>query len=180
MTDEITSLKVRSLKDYEHNHIQQALEGFQTCLKAYEEAGDALSAAEMRNNISVTYVKLKDGPQALAAVEGTDQIFLDHGDRKRQAMALSNTATALEMLERNEEALEKYQLALDIFKEIGEKEMRTSVLRRVADLQLKTKRQLQALASMEAAYDRGGNTSVKDSFFKSILTFIRKKILKLN
>jgi tetratricopeptide (TPR) repeat protein len=180
MTDEITSLKEKSLKNFEKNRYQQALEGFQSCLKSYEELGDVLSIAEMRNNISVTYVKLKNGPEALAAVLDTDQIFLDHGDRKRQAMAMANNAAALELLERYEEALEKYQLSLDIFKEIGEKEMRTSVLRRVADLQLKTKRQLQAIASMEAAYDQSEKPSIKDSFFKKILSTIRKKLLKQN
>lgn len=180
MTDEIASLKERSLKYFEKNRYLQALEGFQSCLKSYEELGDVLSIAEMRNNICVAYVKLKNGPDALAAVQDTDQVFLDHGDRKRQAMALANQATALELMERNDEALEKYQLSLDIFKEIGEKEMRTSVLRRMADLQLRTKRHLQAIASMEAAYDQGENPSVKNSFFRTILSTIRKKLLKQN
>lgn len=180
MTDEITSLKETSIKNFNKNRYQQALEGFQACLKSYEELGDVLSVAEMRNNICVAYVKLKNGPQALAAVQDTDQIFLDHGDRKRQAMALANTASALELMDRNDEALEKYQLSLDIFKEIDEKEMRASVLRRVADLQLKTKRSLQAIASMEAAYDQGENSSIKNSFFRTILSTIRKKLLKQN
>lgn len=180
MTNDISTLKEQAIKDFEKKRYQQALEGFQTCLKLCEEAGDELFAAEMRNNISVTLVKQKNGADALAAVQNTDQIFLAHGDLKKQAMALANIASALELLDRNEEALENYQRSLDIFKEVGEKEMRTSVLRRVADLQLKTKRGFQAMASMEAAYDQNEERSIKDSVFKTILINIRKKILNQN
>ena len=54
--------------------------------------------------------------------------------------------------------------------------MRASILRRVADLQLKTRRGYQAIASMEAAYDQKEKPLVTDSIFKRILSFIRKKL----
>lgn len=56
--------------------------------------------------------------------------------------------------------------------------MRAEILRRVSDLQLRTKRGLQALASMEAAYNQKDQKSLKESFFKTVLTNIRKKIIK--
>ena len=180
MENDINAIKEQALKDYSKKNYQQAIDGFKQCLQFFQENGDELSIAEMQNDLCVTYVQLKNGTEALAFVQGTEKVFATHGDKKKQAMALSNTASALELLHRNEEALDLYQQALDLFKEVGEKEMRTSVLRRVADLQLKSKRELQAMASMEAVYDQGNDHSLKDSFFRTILKNIRKMITKQN
>lgn len=180
MNDNINTIKEQALEDYSKKRYQQAIEGFAQCLQAFQIDGDELSAAEMQNNLCVTYVQMKNGAEALAAVQDTDKVFAAHGDLKKQAMALSNTASALELLHQNDEALDLYQHALDLFKEVGEKEMRTSVLRRVADLQLKTKRELQAMASMEALYNQEEKSSIKDSFFRKILEKFRKAILKQN
>jgi tetratricopeptide (TPR) repeat protein len=91
-------------------------------------------------------------------------------------MAIANTAAALEALGRREEALSLYEQVLDIFRDLGEKEMRASILRRVSDLQLKTRRGYQAIASMEAALDQKEKPLIKDSVFKRVLTFLRKKL----
>ncbi len=56
--------------------------------------------------------------------------------------------------------------------------MRTSILRRVSDLQLKTKRGYQAIASLEAAYDQKDKPNLKESFFNKILSAIRKKLIR--
>jgi len=93
-------------------------------------------------------------------------------------MALANTAAALEALDKKEEALALYEHTLDIFKEAGEKELRINILRRVSDLQLKTKRGFQALASMEAAYNQREKPTIKDSVFKTTLAAIRNKLFK--
>lgn len=180
MEIDINVIKEQALKDYSKKRYQQAIDGFKQCLQVYKESDDDLSIAEMQNNLCVTYVQLKNGDEALSSVQDTDKVFAAHGDLKKQAMALANTASALELLHRNEEALDLYQRALDLFKEVGEKEMRTSVLRRVADLQLKSRRELQAMASMEAVYDQEGKSSIKDSFFRTIIKNIRKLITKQN
>jgi len=178
MTNNLIDVKEQALKDYSKKHYQQAIDGFTLCLQGFQEKGDELSVAEMKNNLCVIHVQLKNGTEAYSFVQDTDKVFAAHGDVRKQAMALSNTASALELLHRNDEALELYQRALDLFKEVGEKDMRTSVLRRVADLQLKTKRELQAMASLEAAYSQKENGTIKDSFFRTVLNRIRKAILK--
>lgn len=178
MNDDIEQIKQQAVKDYNKKNFQAAIQGFQACLLYYEENGDELAVAEARNNLSVTHLGMKDALSAYEEVVHTDEIFARHGDRKRQGMAIANTAAALEALDRKEEALALYEQVLDIFKEIGEKEMRASILRRVSDLQLKTKRGFQAIASMEAAYDQKEKKPLKDSFFKSLLSSIRKKLIQ--
>lgn len=178
MPEAIESIKQKALTSYNRKDYQAALEGFNYCLSYYTAASDELAASEMLNNISVTYLGLKDPQKAYEAAAGTDEVFTRHADRKRQGIALANTATALEQLNRKEEALALYEQVLEIFKEIGEKDMRITILRRVSDLQLKTKRQLQAIASMESAYDQKEKRSARESIFHTLLTSIRQKFIK--
>lgn len=178
MTEEIENIKQQAIKDYNKRKYDSALDGFQTCLGYYTEQGNELLSAEMRNNISVTLLGKKAALDAYNIVKGTDEVFLKAGDRKSQGMALANTAAALEALGKKEEALVLYEQTLDIFKEIGEKGLRVNILRRVSDLQLKTKRGFQAIASMEAAHDQVEKPSIIDTFFKTALAAIRRKFLK--
>ena len=177
MSEEIDQIKQQAIKAYNSKHFEDAVQGFQTCLTYFEGIGDELAIAEAHNNLSVTHLAMKQAQLAYDEVKGTDEVFARFGDRKRHGMAVANSAAALEALGKKEEALALYEQVLDIFKEIGEKEMRTSILRRVSDLQLKTKRGYQAIASMEAAYDQKEQPKLKDSFFKRILTAIRKKLI---
>jgi tetratricopeptide (TPR) repeat protein len=176
MTENIEQVKQKAISSYNRKRFDEAIQGFEQCLVYFEDVNDELGAAEARNNLSVTHLGMKMAQQALDEVSGTDEVFAKHGDRKRQGMAIANTAAALEDLGRREEALSLYEQVLDIFKELGEKEMRTSILRRVSDLQLKTRRGYQALATMEASYDQEEHPPIKDSLFKKILAFLRKKI----
>ncbi len=176
MGEDIETIKQQALKDYNRKHYEEAIDGFKACLTHFESLNDELGIAEARNNLSVTHLGMKLAQLAYEEVSGTDEVFARHGDRKRQGMAIANTAAALEALNRREEALSLYEQVLDIFAELGEKEMRASILRRVADLQLKTRRGYQAIASMEAAYDQKDKPPVTDSLFKRILSFIRSKL----
>jgi len=157
MNEDIESIKQQAITAYNRKRYEEAIEGFKLCLTHFESLGDELGMAEARNNLSVTHLGMKQAELAYEEVSGTDAIFAKHGDRKRQGMAIANTAAAVEALNRREEALSLYEQVLEIFAELGEKEMRASILRRVADLQLKTRRGYQAIASMEAAYDQKEN-----------------------
>lgn len=178
MNPEFDTLKTQSIEFFNNKEYPKAIEGFQACMRLCIEAGDELSLAEMKNNLSVVLLKTKDAQGAFDVVQGTDEIFLSHGDQNKQAMALANTATALEALGKKEEALQLYEKASDVFKEIGEKEMRKDILKRISDLQLKTNRGLQAIASMEAAYDQNDKKNLKDSVFKKLIVFLKSKLIK--
>jgi tetratricopeptide (TPR) repeat protein len=176
MSQNIELVKELAIANYNRKRFDQAIQGFEECLAYFEGVADELGAAEARNNLSVTHLGMKQAQQALDEDSGTAEVFARHGDRKREGMAIANTAAALEALGRREEALSLYEQVLDIFRDLGEKEMRASILRRVSDLQLKTRRGYQAIASMEAALDQKEKPLIKDSVFKRVLTFLRKKL----
>jgi len=99
--------------------------------------GDELNAAEMKNNESVAFLQAGDARQALQAVEGTEEVFLKAGDLKRQGIAISNRAAALEGLKKWKEALAEYDRAASIFEQIGEGDMHSLVRKAGANINLK-------------------------------------------
>lgn len=146
-----------------------AAKSFEAARQGYQSANDTQMAAEMANNCSVALLQVGDNEGALEAVDGTEVIFLEAGDSKRQAMALGNKAAALEALDRLEEAETTYWKAADILKELGETELRLPLMQSISALQLRTGRQLQAVASMHAGVNNIEKPTMKQRILKRLL-----------
>ena len=82
------------------------LQGYANAADAFKETSDLLMSAEMRNNQSVALLRDKQAQAAFEAALGTDEVFADIGDNRRQGMALANQAAALAALKRPKEAIE--------------------------------------------------------------------------
>jgi tetratricopeptide (TPR) repeat protein len=154
---------------FEAGNFPQADSLFLEAQQSYEQSGDKLMAAEMKNNRCVALLQMDRAEEALEIVTNTDLLFEQAGDKNRQAIALSNQASALEALDRYPEAIEKYKQASDLLKELNEKEMRAYVLKSLAALQLKTGEQLQSLATMQAALESKKKLSLREKFLKRLL-----------
>ena len=115
--DHITavSLAEKSKKEYENGNYLAAADLFSQAAQAYASAQDALNAAEMKNNESVALLQAGKAKEALQSTEGTEEIFQKAGDIKRQGIAVSNRAAALEGLKRWSEALAEYDRAASLF-----------------------------------------------------------------
>jgi tetratricopeptide (TPR) repeat protein len=150
---------------------------YKNASQVYTDAGDTLMAAEMDNNLSVTLLKMKDAEGALQAAAGTDILFQEAGDSNRQAIAIANQAAAMEELGQLTEALERYQLASDLLKQAGNRQMRSYVLQSISALQLRTGKQLQAMATMDAALDNKSKLSLKERLLRKLLN-TQKKLMK--
>jgi len=176
MDQQSTLLKDQAFEAYKNKNFKKAAEIFADCIAVLDKEQDFVSAAEMRNNLSVVLLELKQPEEALAVLEDTDQIFADAKDQNRQAMALGNAGAALQALGQFAEALSAYEASADLFKAIGEKEMRAIILKKISDLQMKTGKQFQALASLEAAYDQNEKKTVKEKVLKGFLGSLINKI----
>jgi tetratricopeptide (TPR) repeat protein len=91
----------------------------------------------MMNNQSVALLQAGKAKEALQATEGTEDIFQKAGDIKRQGVAVSNRAAALEGLKRWKEALAEYDRAALLFEQIGEGDMHSIVRKAAANINLK-------------------------------------------
>lgn len=124
-------------KEYEQENYLAAADQFAQAAQAYVLLKDELNAAEMKNNQSVALLQAGKAKEALQATEGTEEIFRNAGDIKRQGIAVSNRAAALEGLKNWKEALAEYDRAASLFEEIGEGDMHSTVRKAAANLNLK-------------------------------------------
>ena len=138
---------------FEGDDFLEAAGSFHAAAEGYRWAGDLLSAAEEDNNHSVALLQAGDAQGALEAVQGTASIFAAEGDLRRQAMALGNQAAAYEALNQLDKAEELYRNSADLLKQLGEDQLHATVMRSISELQLRSGRHLEAVASMQSGLE---------------------------
>lgn len=161
---------------YQQEDFARAAELFALAAQGYETAGEPFSAAEMANNRSVALLQGGEAQAALDAVGATDEIFSAAGDTRRQAMALGNRAAALAGLGQNEEAERVYWESARLLGEIGERDMRASVLQAISKLQLKGGRYGEALASMDSGLEGVERLSLTRRFLRKLIRIPMKML----
>jgi tetratricopeptide (TPR) repeat protein len=124
-------------QEYEQENYLAAADLFSHAAQAYTVAKDALAAAEMKNNQSVALLQAGKANEAFQATDGTEEIFQQAGDIKRQGIAVSNRAAALEGMSKWKEALAEYERAASLFEQVGEGDMHSIVRKATANINLK-------------------------------------------
>jgi tetratricopeptide (TPR) repeat protein len=132
-----TSLAEQGKQDYEKGKFLTAADLFSQAAQGYIVAKDELNAAEMKNNQSVALLQAGKAREAFQATDGTEKIFQEVGDLKRQGISISNRAAALEGLKKWDEALAEYDRAAALFEQIGEGDMHSIVRKATANINLK-------------------------------------------
>ena len=137
---ELTTVKEvveKGKQEYEQGNYLVAAGLFAQAAQSYTALKDDLNAAEMKNNQSVALLQGGKAKEALQATEGTEDTFQKAGDVKRQGIAVSNRAAALEGLKKWNEALQEYDRAAALFEQVGEGDMHSTVRKAAANLNLK-------------------------------------------
>ena len=132
-----TTLAENGKSEYGKGNFKAAAGFFSQAAQAYVSLKDELNAAEMRNNESVAWLQAGKAKEALSATDGTEAIFEKAGDLKRQGIAISNRAAALEGLRKWQEALQEYDRAASLLEQAGEGDMHSIVRKAMANLNLK-------------------------------------------
>lgn len=133
----LTTLADKGKQEYEKGNYLAAADLFSQAAQAYAAAQDELNAAEMKNNQSVALLQAGKIKEALQATDGTEQIFRKAKDIKRQGIAVSNRAAALEGLKKWDEALTEYDRAASLFEQASEGDMHSMVRKAAANINLK-------------------------------------------
>jgi tetratricopeptide (TPR) repeat protein len=139
--------------EYKKGNFLAAAKAFTAAQSGYETADQMLMAAEMANNASVAYLQAGEAEAAFKAVEGTGEIFKQHGSLSCQGMAAGNRAAALEALDRLDEAVHDYEISIDLLKKAGEDDLLASVSQSLSALQLRMGRQLEAVATIQSGLE---------------------------
>jgi tetratricopeptide (TPR) repeat protein len=172
MTLKPDQLAEQGKQAFRKKNFEAAADLFKQAAEAYALDRAGLMVAEMRNNLSVALLQAGKPQESLDAALDTDQVFAEIKDVKRQGMALGNQAAALEALNRYDEAIEKYDLAAQLFAQAGEGDLRSLVMKSSAAIKLKTGR------VTDSAFKMMGSLEAKDnpSFFERILKFFLRFI----
>lgn len=172
MTLEPAQIADQGKQAFESKNFIEAAELFRQAAEGFTAGNSALMAAEMMNNMSVALLQAGRAQEALNAALGTDQIFADAKDIKRQGMAVGNQAAALEGLNRYDEAIAAFERSAELFAQAGEGDLRSMVMKSAAAIKLKTGK------ITDSAFKMMGSLDVKEnpSFFERILKFFLRFI----
>ncbi|MHC1741315.1 MAG: tetratricopeptide repeat protein [Anaerolineaceae bacterium] len=174
---EISELSEKAKSEFQKNNFKEAVADFQTCLDLLLPLNNPLDIAEMKNNLCVALLRNSQFQEALNIVLGTDLIFSQAGEIQKQGIALANIASVYEALKEYDLAAQAYAQAIECFKQSGDKKLRSITLRSLSDLQLRSGKQLQAIASLQASYSEKPQAKFKDKFFASALGKLVQKLL---
>jgi tetratricopeptide (TPR) repeat protein len=174
MTDTLSPQELvdQAKRTYQAGDYLQAGQEFAQAASAYTGAGDALMAAEMKNNQSVALLLSGDAQSALAVIEGTEKVFADAGDFRRQGMALANQASALQALKRLKDSMEYYQKAGVALERAGEGDLRADVMQQLSVLHMRRFKFYDAILTLQSGLAGVKNPSLKQRLMKKIL-FVR-------
>lgn len=122
---------------YQDARYDEAAEQFARAAESFEQAGDVLNAAEMRNNQAVALLQAEKAQASFEAAQPTLEIFEQAGDWRRLGLAWGNVAAALEALNRLDEAQDAYRKSSEYLGQAGEAELQAEVLKSLAAVQLR-------------------------------------------
>lgn len=162
-------LSTQASQLYQEGDFTQAANLFAEAAQAYQAAGNLVEAAEMRNNQSVALLQDDDADGALKAVLGTDAVFAEAGDVRRQGLAVGNEAAALEELKRLDEAIARYQVSADLLEQAGEDQMRALVLQSTAWILIRRGKLFEGLFAMNSGLRGVKNPTLKQKILRAIL-----------
>jgi tetratricopeptide (TPR) repeat protein len=159
---------------FEAGNYESALRTFESVADGYAALNDEANAAEMKNNVSVTLLKLDKAQEALDACLGTEAVFEKIHDLKRQGMAIGNQASALEALKRFDEALAAYERSAQIFGDAGEGDLRSMVLKSAAAIKLKRGKVTDSAFKMIGSLEAKDKPSLFDRILRSLLRIVQR------
>lgn len=159
----------RATQAYQEGDFEQAARLFADAATAYQEAGLPLDAAEMHNNQSVAHLQNDNAQAALDAVFGTEAIFAEAGDIRRQGLAAGNEAAALEALNRLDEAAVRYQASGDLLEKVDEDQLRASVMQSLAWILVRRGKLFEGLFAMNSGLRGVKNPTFKQKILRALL-----------
>ncbi len=162
--------------EYQRKEYLSAARRYKAAADGFSAMGDHLKAAEMENNCSVAYLMGGNAQAAHDSAAGTDEIFALAGDKKQQAMALGNQAAAFDKLNQSEKAIELYSKSAELLGEMGEFELRATVLQALSTILLRKKRFLEAYATMRTGVMDIKKPTLKQRLLKSLVQIPYKLI----
>jgi tetratricopeptide (TPR) repeat protein len=167
MTDTARKLHKEGVDLFRSQNFEAALQKLE---QALEETADDRHAAEINNDLGVTYKELANFEAAHAALDEAMHYFSGVDDQKGQAQTLGNRAAVYEAEDLTEEAVETYKQSATMLEEAGESELAMYVWQAVSRLRMRQKQYIAAIG----AYEEGVENMPQGSFKRKLLQRLLK------
>ena len=154
---------------YAQGRFEEAAAVFERATEGFTLGRMGTLAAETQNNRSVAHLRAGQADLALKAALGTDLVFAGAGDTRKQAMALGNIAAAHEALGNSDEAVALYERSAELFAQVGDSDLRSTVLKSAAAIDLKRGRVMESGLKMASALDAVERPNLLQRALRSIL-----------
>jgi tetratricopeptide (TPR) repeat protein len=169
VSSDAATIAQEALQAYEHEEYELAIDLFKQAQAAYSTAGDPVKAAEMANNLSVTFSQVDRYTAALEVLSGTFDVFLQHGDMMKAAQSLGNEAAAYEGMGDWGKAEALYEKAADRFSQLGQQESQHYTLQALSRVRLRQGRAIEAVSTMQGALETGPKSNWRTRLVSKIL-----------
>lgn len=170
------SLSQQAAEAYQLGDFEQAASHFGAAAEAFLNAGNLLDAAEMKNNASVCLLRAGKKQEAYDIVTDTYQVFAEHADTRRKALALGNEASALEALGRREAAMELFKQSAQAFQEIGDDESFATVSTNLAKMQMTSGKFVDGVLTMWVGLSGLKNPSMSQRILKFLYSILARML----
>ncbi len=147
----------------------EAAHSFGLAATWYAEQGDLAMQAEMANNQSVAFLKANLPEEALRTAMGTDQIFANQNDRRREGIALANQAAAMEALGNLDRSTHLYRRSAEQLKQAGETQLRIISLQLLSTAHFRQGHFWEALGVKRQVLEEKETLSVPERILKKLL-----------
>jgi tetratricopeptide (TPR) repeat protein len=154
---------------YDEGDFENAARLYGEAASIFQTLGNALNAAEMKNNQSVSFLQAGNAQLALEAAAGTAEVFSAAKDARRQGIALANEATPLQSLGQLDQAIEKYHQSAEAFKQAEEDQLRATVMQAVAGIHMRRGKIFEALSAMRIGLADVKNPTFTQKILKGLL-----------
>lgn len=146
---------------------EAALEKFNEALQV--SADQPKQAAEIYNDLGVTYKQLGNYPAAHQSLDEAMTRFTQLQDKKGEAQTWGNRASIYEAEGRLEEAVETYKISASMLEEAGESELAMYVWQAVSKLRTKQGQYIAAIGAYEEGIENMPDRSLKKKFMRGLL-----------
>ncbi len=168
-------LKEKGVQQYLQGDHEDAAATFREAIAAYESAGTADMAAEMRVNLGLALHSLDQDEPALDQMNQALAVFTQINDDHRRAQVLGNMARVYAKMGNSEQAMTNYREASSIFIEQGDEQNYGETVLAIADLQFRGGHLMQAASTYEIGLDYIKNPNARQKMMKKLLG-VRNKI----
>ncbi|MBC7251466.1 MAG: tetratricopeptide repeat protein [Anaerolineae bacterium] len=169
------ALHAEGLRHYHAGKYDEAAACFAAARDLFAVAGDALAAAEMRNDLGVVYRAQQRWEEAEAAFTKAQQKFAELGDKGREGQALGNLGSLYFARGQLDKAASSLALAAECLQEAGEHELESHTRRLLSQVFLRQRRWLEALF----AYEKALACLPHPSLGRRLLLFLLRFLLRL-